>query len=473
MIVVCCYILLVLFQAFSCQAEEETSPPSQVIVDLLHQSNAKERIYDFRNKIRCYNMTEILGSPSINAVDDFVLIPPPLSLFPEEDNGMECYALNFTLNTIRTYETANPLSVTIHLFYNDPSTNRPGKLFFQRTLSSPNNTGLWDDVVNAPRFTTFIITQGDLDDDNVTVFDLKNTTFLPPYQTLWFGFYGKGPRDYSARTFRENSMFWITLNDDYGSTPLINPLYENVTTNVSIENYHFHVKIIDPSNQFGLHYDNWTDANITQGILGVSTNTFNMAWQVQMICNRLTLSPTNTILPTTVSPTNPDIIVIIPPSDSPTLEKDINGTSNGSGKGDTSSKSTQIVLPTIGLLFLCSIFGCFFFCVYKIRQRRAQKKLEQSTFYEDMKDHEDRTSEMLNDPIQKNSPHINVFTTSEDEMKQKLDYIGSDVFPNTDDDTGGTNDESQQQRIDNDDDNDPMREWVNINLCPTQRRVNK
>ena len=104
---------------------------------------------------------------------------------------------------------------------------------------------------------------------------------LPLNETLWFGFYVTGPRHFvplktSPPTFKENGVYWVTLNEKKGSTPLANELFGGQP------NRDFHFK--DELNvlKFGRDTE-WIDAKRLQTLVYLPTKTHNMAWEVKML----------------------------------------------------------------------------------------------------------------------------------------------------------------------------------------------
>jgi hypothetical protein len=378
-------------------------------VDLIKQVNAVERWYDLFNRIRCYEMTDILGSPSVMVADDFIITSST------SENYTSCESLNFTLNTIRTFQDQNPLAIIIMLMYHDNITNGPGKVFFKRTLLSPNNTGIWDTLVNVPSFTSFIINHGDLDDDNTTKFDFYS---LPRYQTLWFSFYGIGPRDFSVSTYRENSMFWITLNNNtIASTPVVNPLFQNAS--LTVPNYDYFIRSIDVDNMLKFNMSNWTDAIISQPYMLVSTKTYNMAWSVQMTCFHNTPPPTMT----TETPTINMVVITSAPSFAPFINS---SSSPSSLKNDTintpqEESKAPIVVPIVGIFMLSITILCIVLCITKSRERSKRKQMDEN-FINGLRGHEDRVNISSDGGMSSENENIN------DSITTEKHYTGDDIF---------------------------------------------
>jgi hypothetical protein len=364
-----------------------------VNISLLKQINAPVRFNDWTNRIPCSNQTDIYQSPLVYISDDFTIS------FPMAANAtvFYCQSMTFTLNIMRVKQDQDPRSITYELAYHDKENGRPGDVFFKKTLPSPNGTGIWDNILSVPYYIDLTVKQGDLDDSGLISFDFGNRTFLPYDTTLWFAFYTTGPRHFSSTTYRENRVYWITLNTDGGTTPVVNPLFD------SIPNYHYHYK--DVNNLLGYNFTNWTEASIVQPYIGISTKTFNLAWSASISClsttyltNRPpTLTPT-TVTTTTTSPTTttittetptyiattatmtvkPSIPPLIAPynnneSDAPTATI-IAIETNTTGEGDPSKKS--LTIPLLGMLFFMLIIACVVCVLFKARERKKEKQVE-------------------------------------------------------------------------------------------------
>ena len=152
-----------------------TSP--QVLIEtrsvtILNQTNALNSPYSLSVMLVCDNFTDISGFPLLMAADDMVL----------PSNGEECKELIFNFNTLRTKHDLDPLSITIQLFNHNTVDNIPmDQPFFKRTICSPNNDPSncsWDRRLQVPILTTIKLHNGDIDDNQVTLFNISfNHTF--------------------------------------------------------------------------------------------------------------------------------------------------------------------------------------------------------------------------------------------------------------------------------------------------------
>ena len=171
---------------------------NQSIITLLQQTNGKQLYYDFSNRLICTKFTDIYKFPLILVTDDFVL--PAY-----EQTGIDvsqCTSLVFNITWIRTKRDLDPYNITLLLMRHDSTTNKPSNVsFFKRTLSSPNNTGIWPMLYNVPNPVQLFINQGDIADDGVTMFDFTNRTFLSINETLWFSFYVTVPQHFYYQGF--------------------------------------------------------------------------------------------------------------------------------------------------------------------------------------------------------------------------------------------------------------------------------
>lgn len=376
---------------------------TELKLPLITQVNRLERYYDLFNRVRCQELPEIAGRPTFIAADDFVITLPHVA-----GQKGDCHALNFIINTIRTRNDKDPQSITYMLLYHDPVTNKPGDVFFKRTLSSPNATGIWDSFLGIPRLTTLTIQQGDLDDDNVTRFDFNNNTFLPHNQTLWFATYVTMVRNYSSTTSKENAFFWVTLNNYTGSTPVVDPLYKETQSNITLINHHYQYMVIDIYNQLKYNFSEWTDANIAQSKIGVSTKTYNMAWSVTLQCTFQSPTPPSTILAPSNAPSDSPIIITSPPvpintisstpsatpnatlSTAPSITTDNNTNTNTTNsttapphvltnttiEDGPPPPTSRIAAPIVGIFVIIVIVGCIFGCIYRSNERANKKKKE-------------------------------------------------------------------------------------------------
>ncbi len=273
---------------------------------IVNQTNGYTLYYDLSNKIECHNYTDIWGFPLVAVADDFVI-----PAFSNLDMKNDCLGLSFNFTTIRLKVDTDPYSITTRLFYHDEVTNGPRNTsFFKRTQCAPdNNTCRWSTRLNVPITTTISIYNGDMDDDNITVFDLSS---LPQAQTIWASIYVSVPDHPSTSILRENNLFWMTLDNKSTSTPIQHQFY-NETPN---HNY----KYIDVNNLHKNGFIKWTDATVVQPVLGIHTNTFNMAWTVSLLCNGTNITVLPIIQPTAEPTTEPTSEPTSMPTNAPTLQ---------------------------------------------------------------------------------------------------------------------------------------------------------
>lgn len=363
--------------------------------NLLNQTNGYTLYFDLTNRLECHNYTDVWGYPLICVADDFVL-PAFLGL----DMTRVCNGLLFNFTTIRLKVDMDPNSITIRLFSHNTTSGTPtNSAFFTRTMCSPDNTCVWPSRLNVPAVTTIALNNGDLDDNGVTAFDLSK---LPSGQTLWVSIYVSVPDHPSTSILRENSLYWMTLDNKSTSTPLQQRFYDGTP------NYNY--KYIDVNNFHRNNFTSWTDASIVQPVLGVYTTTFNMAWTVSLVCQSgttfllsfpPTLSPTEsptTMIPTSVptqAPSNgptqsPTMIPTSEPTSEPTNEPTVivltpNETVNSNNETrwyDPYLQNQQIVMYTLaGLtLFLFSVCCCVCLCIKCYRYRKKTGRLSINAF---------------------------------------------------------------------------------------------
>jgi hypothetical protein len=273
------------------------------LFNIVNQTNAFAQYFNLANKLPTVNYTDIYGFPLLEAADDFVL-PAYTSLNLVNHQSSDCNSLSFSFNTRRTRQDTDPYSITIQLYYNNNSNDCPQNVpFYSRTLCSPNypSNCSWDSRLNIPITTNIVLKNGDIADDNITVFNLSNMNLLPVGQRLWVALYATVPQHFRA-PLGSNTLNWVTLNSDTGSTPIVTTF----TNNVINSNY----KYRDIRNVLRINATSWTDASVIQKYINVQTSTYNMAWSVSILCNIIppiiTESPTtnNNEVNTTVSPTS-------------------------------------------------------------------------------------------------------------------------------------------------------------------------
>lgn len=350
---------------------------------LVNQSNVYELFYDLSNRIECHNFTDIYRYPLIYVADDFV-IPAYTSMDLRNKISSDCTSLTFSFTTIRSKQDLDPYYVTLQLFYHDAVNDAPqNTAFYSKSFCAPNvDTCLWDRRLNIPLKTTLVLQNGDVGDDGVTVFDLSNSNMLPTGQTLWVAIYVTVPVHYANNLFRENTLFWMTLNNKSGSTPLVSTFYNNIPNR--------HYKYKDVNNLRKNNLTTWTDATVLQPYLGIKTSTFNMAWSLSLSCNMAVPFVTEPPSPPerTVVPSRPPTpIPTYSPTNEPTSDIiiDDNNVTDGPTNNNTNTtdwyyklqhdRQLHILLGTIGalvILTLCCVPFCL--CVRRICNTKYAKK---------------------------------------------------------------------------------------------------
>ena len=264
------------------------SPITYRPVTIINQTNVYELFYDLANRIECHNFTDIYGYPLVYAADDFVL-PSYRDLDLVNGLASDCNALSFSFTVVRSRQDQDPQNITLRLFYHDPNTGGPLEPpFYQRTFCAPINTVTcstpgccWDPRIRVALPIVLTLQNGDISDDGVTTFDLSNMNLLPVGRTLWAAMYITVPGHYANNLLKENSLFWMTLNNKSGSTP-IQPLLAN-----NRPNYNYRYKDVNNLRRYNL--TNWTDGQVAQQFIGVrnATSTYNMAWRITLMCNTI------------------------------------------------------------------------------------------------------------------------------------------------------------------------------------------
>jgi hypothetical protein len=326
--------------------------PTYQPINVVNQANVYELFYDLTNRVECDNYTDYYsqyGWPVVQAADDFVL--PSYATLPTPNHmSSDCTALAFTFATIRWRQDLDPVSVTLQLFYNNASSNGPQNTpFFSRTTCAPNATTTttncgWDPRLRAVLNTTLVLTNGDLADDGVTRFSLSNQSLLPVGRRLWVSFFATVPMHYARNLLTSNSLFWMTLNNKTGSTPVLAQFATN-----GVANQHYRYR-----NRQKLYYNasQWVDATFIQPLLGVRTTTFNMAWRADLICAYIppiTDAPTNTQPPTAV-PTTATTTTEAPteePTNEPTAETTAEPTTEPSTTAEPTTNANETNTTTV------------------------------------------------------------------------------------------------------------------------------
>lgn len=360
-------MILLLIVLFSVSLDAQAN----ISYSLLNQTNGYTLYFDLTNRVECHNYTDFWGYPLVCVADDFIL-----PSFVNLDMSRDCTGLSLNFTTIRLRVDMDPLSITIRLFRHNTSNNGPSDTaFYTRTMCSPDGTCKWPTRLNTPSVTSITLHNGDPDDNGSSVFNLAA---LPTGETLWVSIYVSVPDHPSTTILKENSLYWMTLENKSTSTPLQKTFYDGTP------NYNY--KYIDVNNLHRNGFTSWTDATVVQPLLGVSTTTFNMAWSVSLICQSgttflLSFPPTEspTSSPTTATPTMaPTYAPTIAPTSEPTSEPTtLNDTTTGNEtmwyeKYIREQTREQIIIYSIlgATLFLFSLCCCVCLCIKCYRYRK-------------------------------------------------------------------------------------------------------
>lgn len=241
---------------------------------IVNQVNVEEPVehYDRTNRVFCQKYTDLRDHPLLRAADDFVLT--------HDDPHNECDSLLFEFTTIRTKSDRNPDAITLQLFYHNESNDKPcDEPFFERHYITES---VWQNVaLGRPVTTRLELSNGDINEgpEMSLVFHLSNKTLLPRNKRLWVSMYATMPHNHNQAHIATNNMMWVTLNHKKGSTPL-------VASFGSTENMNYHFR--DKTDFLHQGFTQWTDADgDVQRILGIKTETFNMAWRLTMNCDTM------------------------------------------------------------------------------------------------------------------------------------------------------------------------------------------
>lgn len=331
--------------------------------NILNQSIGSEAP---QNRLISQHFTDVDLEAYIKGADD-ILIPSNLA------GPLNCSSLVITFVMVRVKHDENPQSVTVQFFYDDDDLaggggGKPGILFYSHQFYGM----VWDNITQNRLFNmTFIFKNGDVSDYDGTVFNLSNTTLLPPNKRIWISFYATGPRDFSFAGFEENCLYWATYDNDRPNTWL----YANNTTRN--RPYHF----IDLNNTMREGLQQWTPANIAEPLIGLNSLSLNLAWSVEFGCydqttesptTRPTSTPTSTLAPTTttttpLAPTEEEIHNVTPviPTEAHTINYTI--------FIDIDQKSMIIgILVPLSLMSLLCLCCCFCYRCY--RRKKAEKE---------------------------------------------------------------------------------------------------
>ncbi len=338
----------------------------ELTYNILNQYNASTQP---QNRVISQYFTDPDLEAYMKGADD-ILIPSNLA------STSNCTRLSITFVMVRVKHDQNPQSVTVEFFYDDETNinrSKPGVLFYSRQFS----TMVWDNIsLNKVFNMTFDFNNGDGNEImGGAVFDLFNVSFFPPNKRIWISFHATGPRSFSFAGFQENCLYWMT----YGDSPVNNKLYDNITLN---QEYHF----IDLNNSMREGLQQWTQADIAEPLIGLNSYSYNLAWNVDLICHDMTTeqpSSSPTVIPTG-SPT--DIIPItVSPTESPTTASNENITTDPPTLFNYTILETidkkavliGIAIP-VALIALCCL--CLCFCYRKWRKKKSEKQKQLAKF---------------------------------------------------------------------------------------------
>jgi hypothetical protein len=239
--------------------------------------------------------------------------------------------------------------------------NRAGEVFFKKTLPWPTNNPHWQqDYISLPWQTEIILQLNELGDDSVTRFNFTNSTFLPSEEVFWVSFYCTVSQHLNS-IFRINSLYWVTLNNLTGSTP-VEPRLLGLT-----ENHDFLFR--DSMDLLRYGFTNWTTASLVEPIMRIEPTTNNLAWRLSLTCE---VSTQPTAAPTTAAPTLP------PQSEEPTTSpidpnpSPLNNTWNITTEENGNHLAIALSIP-FTLLLLSLTIVCCVFIVWR-RKSKEQKK---------------------------------------------------------------------------------------------------
>lgn len=283
--------------------QEQQQQQGEIDINLvvLDHSNVYSRYPDTSNKVMCQKIIDRPDHPIIIGADDLII--------PNEWQlrwGIErCNAMTLSFTTVRTRNDLNPYNITLLLFRNNQTENKPGNLFYKRTFQWPTNNVNWvHDIIAIPSQNDFILNHGDLDDDGITIFDLQDPAFLSHGSRIWVSFYATIPW-HMGQSLRTNSMYWATLENTTGSS-LPTQFKDNINAN-------FFYRDEKDLEKYG--FIDWTDSSIVSPYIGIRATTNQMAWKVTLHCRGI--PPPPTLEPMIITP-EPTTI----PTQSPTMRDD-------------------------------------------------------------------------------------------------------------------------------------------------------
>jgi hypothetical protein len=321
-------------------------------ITILNQTNTYQRYPDLRNKLLCQNMTDKWSTPTLEAGDDATL--PPLQFWTDQgvERGLDdCSAFTFSWTTIRSKHDTTPYFITLS-FWSDLSYNSTP--FYKKSFQWPTNNAHWsNDPLLVPWQSEITLQLNEVGDDRVTRFNFRDGGFFPkPGELFWISFYAT-MRYGKSSSLRTNSMYWVLLNADSGSTPLVEIFPGGRNNN----NFVYR----DLTNFMGNGWVNWTDGARVEEAMKIST-TRNLAFSLFFTCLVELPPPTTIPPPTSTTPVSTQ-------TETPSMIVEVNETVIEE-KGGSGKLVASILAP---LLTLCCCGGFVGFLYKKWRNRKNKR----------------------------------------------------------------------------------------------------
>lgn len=285
----------------------------------------------------CQNITDIPGSPLLKVADDFYI--PPMSTFIINNipYGIDnCKSLILSIAYKRSRYTMDPENIILLLMKGGSTKPNDNDLMFKKTFQKPSNG--WNINSNDPGIMILVINIGDKDDLG-NEFDLSSSGLVYSMK-IWVSLWVTLPRNFIMTGLRENMFYWIIYSlpkNDIIQKETDSPYkYYNKTSN-----YYFR----DQNNLLRKDLISWTSAPVTEEKLNIKSNTYNMAWKVDLTCKQtihfIDINNTDPVI--TIEP--PYVNITKPPT--PLLPVD---------PDNTISITIGLILGTLVFLFLTMVF---------------------------------------------------------------------------------------------------------------------
>jgi hypothetical protein len=262
----------------------------------------------------------------------------------------------------------------------------------------------------------------------------------------------------SYSTFKENNMFWVSLDSREGSSLVVNPFLSQPYV---IPNYDYHYK--DVSNYFKLNATNWTDAKLIQGAIGISTITYNMAWNVKIVYSLISQSPSTSPDSSIITKSPSSHIIITPSTNKSSISPSSKNTTNTSitdSLEPSETTKTSIILPIFGVLTLMIVMLCVLFFLYKTRERSKGKIINSQSFYDNMQDNENRLVNLINNTKASGDDHIGEWTS--DNLMTEVDLSTKEDYSIENGGGGGSELKNRGKKQPT----DIISQWVDKNITP-------